>query len=126
MRASAVPTGTVSPSATRIATSTPSYGLGISESTLSVDTSNSGSSNATGSPTALSQLLIVPSVTVSPSLGMVMSCRTPTGAPRSGASPAMPSDPPIRGLAASSRPRPPAAAVAGVAAAGTSTPACGV
>ena len=37
--------------------STPSYGLGISESTLSVDTSNSGSSNATGSPTFLSQLL---------------------------------------------------------------------
>ena len=30
---------------------TPSYGLGISESTLSVDTSNSGSSNATASPT---------------------------------------------------------------------------
>ena len=39
------------------ASSTPSYGLGISESTLSVDTSNSGSSNATGSPTSLSQRL---------------------------------------------------------------------
>ena len=50
---------------------TPSYGLGISESTLSVDTSNSGSSNATSSPTCLSQVLIVPSVTVSPSLGIV-------------------------------------------------------
>ena len=51
MRASGVPTGTVSPRRTRISSSTPSYGLGISESTLSVDTSNSGSSNATGSPT---------------------------------------------------------------------------
>ena len=50
---------------------TPSYGLGISESTLSVDTSNSGSSNATVSPTCLSQLVISPSVTVSPSLGIV-------------------------------------------------------
>ena len=39
MRASGVPTGTVCPSGTRISSSTPSYGLGISESTLSVDTS---------------------------------------------------------------------------------------
>ena len=54
-----------------ISAMTPSYGLGISESTLSVDTSNSGSSNATASPTCLSQLVISPSVTVSPSLGIV-------------------------------------------------------
>ena len=65
------PTGTVSPACTRISRITPSYGLGISESTLSVDTSNSGSSNATASPTCLSQLPTTPSVTVSPSLGMV-------------------------------------------------------
>jgi len=66
-----VPTGTVSPSPTMISTITPSYGLGISESTLSVDTSKSGSSNSTVSPTCLRQDPIVPSVTVSPSLGMV-------------------------------------------------------
>ena len=71
MRTSGVPTGTVSPAGTRISTITPSYGLGISESTLSVDTSNSGSSKATSSPACLSQLPRVPSVTVSPSLGMV-------------------------------------------------------
>ena len=84
MRASTVPTGTVSPSPTRISSSTPSYGLGISESTLSVDTSNSGSSNSTVSPTCLSQDPIVPSVTVSPSLGIVMSCTTPAGTPTLG------------------------------------------
>ena len=66
-----MPTGTVSPVPTRISTITPSYGLGISESTLSVDTSKSGSSNSTVSPTCLRQDPIVPSVTVSPSLGMV-------------------------------------------------------
>ena len=72
IRTSGVPTGTVSPRPTMISTITPSYGLGISESTLSVDTSKSGSSNAT----VVADLLepvdpIVPSVTVSPSLGMV-------------------------------------------------------
>ena len=36
-----------------------------------MDTSKSGSSNSTVSPTCLSQDPIVPSVTVSPSLGMV-------------------------------------------------------
>ena len=71
MRTRGVPTGTVSPACTRISTITPSYGLGISESTLSVDTSKSGSSKATVSPVCLSQLPTVPSVTVSPSLGMV-------------------------------------------------------
>src|SRR5690606_8807155 len=44
-----------------------------SESTLSVDTSKSGSSSATVSPTALNHFVIVPSVTVSPSWGIVMS-----------------------------------------------------
>ncbi len=71
IRTRGVPTGTVSPDATRISTTTPSYGLGISESTLSVDTSNSGSSKATSSPACLNQFVISPSVTVSPSLGMV-------------------------------------------------------
>ena len=67
------PTSTVSPSSTRMAVSTPSAGDGTSESTLSVDTSNSGSSRATWSPTALYHLVMVPSVTVSPSCGMVTS-----------------------------------------------------
>src|SRR6185369_8274158 len=80
MRAIGVPTGTVSPDCTRISSNTPSYALGISESTLSVDTSNSGSSIATASPTCLSQLPTVPSVTVSPSLGMAMSCTVPEAA----------------------------------------------
>ncbi len=77
MRASTVPTGTVSPALTRMSSIFPSYGLGISESTLSVDTSKSGSSNATSSPTALSQVPIVPSVTDSPSFGMVTSKTSP-------------------------------------------------
>ena len=38
---------------------------------MSVDTSNSGSSNSTLSPTCLNQLVSSPSVTVSPSLGIV-------------------------------------------------------
>ena len=112
MRATGVPTGTVSPAGTRISSSTPSYGLGISESTLSVDTSNSGSSNAIVSPTCLSQLPTVPSVTVSPSLGMVMSCTSPpsprnraagdpgTAAPGAAVAGAA-SEPPVAGAAGS-------------------------
>ena len=38
-----------------------------------MDTSKSGSSSATASPTALNHFVIVPSVTVSPSWGIVMS-----------------------------------------------------
>ena len=41
------PTSTVSPSGTRISVSTPAAGAGTSESTLSVETSNSGSSAST-------------------------------------------------------------------------------
>ena len=98
------------PDCTRISSITPSYGLGISESTLSVDTSNSGSSNATASPTCLSQLLTVPSVTVSPSLGMVMSCTSPVGAESPGAAVAgIASEPPVAGAAGSDSEGPPAA-----------------
>ena len=110
IRASGVPTGTVSPAATRISSSTPSYGLGISESTLSVDTSNSGSSNSTVSPAFFSQELMVPSVTVSPSFGMVMSCTMSAGAPRPVTSSDGPSEPPICGAAGSPSAGPPAAA----------------
>src|ERR1019366_2373952 len=71
--ASLVPTSTVAPSGTRISETTPDAGEGTSESTLSVETSNSGSSWAIGSPTFFIQRMIVPSVTVSPSCGIVMS-----------------------------------------------------
>ena len=67
------PTGTVSPSWARISSNTPLLGAGTSVSTLSVDTSNNGSSTVTASPTFLNQRVIVPSVTVSPSCGNVMS-----------------------------------------------------
>ena len=49
----------------------PATGDGISVSTLSVETSSSGSSTSTWSPSALSQRVTVPSVTDSPSAGMV-------------------------------------------------------
>jgi hypothetical protein len=68
-----VPTSTVSPSWTRISVSTPDTGDGTSVSTLSVDTSNNGSSAATVSPTFLNHCVMVPSVTVSPSCGSVTS-----------------------------------------------------
>src|SRR5258708_398152 len=71
--ASTVPTGTVVPGSTRIALSTPLAMAGISVVTLSVSTSKSGSSALTGSPTFLYQLATVPSVTVSPSCGMITS-----------------------------------------------------
>ena len=51
--------------------STPAAGDGISVSTLSVETSSSGSSTSTRSPSCLSQRVTVPSVTLSPSRGMV-------------------------------------------------------
>src|SRR5689334_2735766 len=51
--------------------STPAAGDGISVSTLSVDTSSSGSSASTRSPSCLSHRVTVPSVTLSPSRGMV-------------------------------------------------------
>src|SRR5579875_2321649 len=73
MTARRVPTSTVSPSLTRISVSTPAAGDGTSESTLSVDTSKMTSSSATLSPTDLSQRVMVPSVTVSPSCGITMS-----------------------------------------------------
>src|SRR5712671_4163600 len=75
-----VPTGTVVPDSTRIVLSTPLAIAGISVVTLSVSTSKSGSSALTTSPTFLYQLATVPSVTVSPSWGMItsipaLSCR---------------------------------------------------
>src|SRR3954451_15654693 len=54
-----------------ILVSTPAAGDGISGSTLSVDTSRSGSSTSTCSPSCLSQRGTVPSGTLSPRAGMV-------------------------------------------------------
>src|SRR3712207_7635512 len=53
-----------------------STGEGISVSTLSVETSSSGSSTATSSPTFFSQRVTVPSVTDSPSAGSVTEVRS--------------------------------------------------
>jgi hypothetical protein len=69
--ASSAPTSTVSSSATVILLSTPATGDGISVSTLSVETSRSGSSTATWSPSFFSQRVTVPSVTLSPRRGIV-------------------------------------------------------
>lgn len=63
-------TGTVSPSFTAIAISTPAAGDGISASTLSVEISKSGSSRSTESPTFLIQRTMVPSAIDSPIWGM--------------------------------------------------------
>ena len=71
MIATTPPTATVLSVAATISRSTPLAGDGISVSTLSVETSRSGSSTLTVSPTFLSQRVTVPSVTLSPSAGMV-------------------------------------------------------
>ena len=77
--ASTAPTSTVSSSCTRISSRVPATGEGISVSTLSVETSSSGSSASTESPTSLSHRLTVPSVTLSPRAGRVTS--VPLAAP---------------------------------------------
>src|SRR6266849_7390311 len=69
------PTWTVSPAVTAILSSLPSNGEGISALTLSVTTSPSGSSRLTKSPSALSHLSTVPSVTDSPSWGILIWAR---------------------------------------------------
>ncbi len=70
MIAISAPISTVSSSSTRILVSTPATGDGISVSTLSVETSRSGSSTSTVSPTFFSHWVTVPSVTLSPRAGM--------------------------------------------------------
>ena len=77
MRAMTSPTSTVSSSSARISTRVPATGDGISVSTLSVETSSSGSSTSTLSPTDFSHWVMVPSVTDSPSSGMVTSSPSP-------------------------------------------------
>ncbi len=86
MTASTEPTSAVSSSATLISSNVPATGDGISVSTLSVETSNSGSSTSTVSPTALSQRVTVPSVTLSPNAGRVTSWPAAAGAAAGAAS----------------------------------------
>ena len=69
--ASWAPTATTLSSGALISRMIPAEGAVISVSTLSVDTSTIGSSMATVSPTFLSQRETVPSVTLSPSMGIV-------------------------------------------------------
>ena len=86
-RARTCPTSTRSPSPARISASTPATGDGTSVSTLSVDTSKSVSSRATSSPTCLNHRMTVPSVTVSPNCGIVMSAISSPQNPRGQATP---------------------------------------
>jgi len=65
------PTATTSPSLAMCSPMLPSAGAGISALTLSVTTSAMDSYLATGSPGCFSQRAMVPSVTLSPSWGMV-------------------------------------------------------
>src|SRR3712207_6155216 len=81
MTASWAPTSTVSSSLTVISSSVPLTGDGISVSTLSVETSSSGSSADTSSPTALSHRVTAPSVTLSPRAGMVTGVPSPPPPP---------------------------------------------
>src|SRR5918994_7914679 len=71
-----VPTSTVVPSETRSFSILPATGEGSSAFTLSVSTSARGSSFSTSSPSALSQRVMVPSVTLSPSCGIVTGLAT--------------------------------------------------
>ena len=73
MRATRVPTSTVSPSATRISARTPLEGDGMSASTLSVEISKRSSSRSTSSPSRFSHLVSVPSAIDSPIWGMITS-----------------------------------------------------
>src|SRR5690625_4262862 len=80
MRAMTAPTSMVSSSSARISTRVPATGDGISVSTLSVETSSSGSSTSTVSPTDFSHWVMVPSVTDSPSSGISTSVASPDAA----------------------------------------------
>ena len=74
------PTGTVVSTATSIARRVPATGEGISVSTLSVETSSSASSTATESPMFFNQRVTVPSETLSPRAGIVITVPVPEGA----------------------------------------------
>src|SRR5699024_4681622 len=80
MRAMTEPTSMVSSSSARISTKVPATGDGISVSTLSVETSSSGSSTSSVSPTDFSHWVMVPSVTDSPNSGISTSVASPDAA----------------------------------------------
>ena len=73
MMAMAVPTATTSPSLAKIFFKIPPCVAGTSVSTLSVATSNTDSSASMESPSFLSQVRMVPSMILSPILGMSIS-----------------------------------------------------
>ena len=77
IRAMTCPTDTVSPSAKRISVIVPEAGAGSSMSTLSVEISTTVSPSLTGSPTLTDHSRIVPSVTDSPPVGVMMSIVSP-------------------------------------------------
>src|SRR6476620_3838365 len=92
---SSAPTATVSPSLAVISPSVPADGAGTSMVTLSVSSSTSGSSTATGSPGFLNHLPMVASVTDSPSVGtrisvIVVSSIIGAVIPREGGDPVKP------------------------------------
>ena len=66
--------------ATSIANKVPATGDGISVSTLSVETSSNASSTATESPIFFNQRVTVPSLTLSPNAGIVMTVPEPDAA----------------------------------------------
>ena len=70
-------TATVVPSFTIISRIVPAYDEGTSAVTLSVITSHSGSYSSTLSPTETNHCYIVPSCTLSPSLGIFISIIVP-------------------------------------------------
>src|ERR1700733_11694006 len=76
IRASTVPTSTVSSTGTRISATTPDTGAGTSVSILSVEISAMVASASIRSPTSTRQATIVPSATDTPIWGMVTSTRT--------------------------------------------------
>src|SRR6476646_8524967 len=73
MRASTSPTGTVTPTSTRISVTRPAAGDGISVSILSVEISTMVSSRSIQSPGRFFQSTIVPSATDTPIWGIVTS-----------------------------------------------------
>src|SRR5215218_8531070 len=110
-RAISVPTSTVEPSETRNFSILPATGEGNSALTLSVSTSARGSSISTSSPSDLSQRVIVPSVTLSPSCGIVTGLAT---TPSSSSAPArawllLSSPPKVRSDPSSASRKPPRA-----------------
>jgi hypothetical protein len=80
MRASTLPTSTVSPTSTTISCSRPAAGASTSVSILSVEIDAITSSTSTQSPTCFFHSTSVPSATETPICGIVTSVNCATGA----------------------------------------------